>query len=216
MMKLYIFDHCPFCVKARMIFGLKQIPVELITLLNDDEATPVSMVGKKVVPILQKQDGSYMPESMDIVYYVDQLKLPMILTGKSDDKLTAWMQHINGYVNKLLMPRYVKADFAEFATQSARDYYQHKKEAMIGSFDELLAKSPALIEQVNQDLLALDKLIVFDDGCNGELSTDDIHLFPILRGLSIVKGIVYPAKVKAYRDRMAKLTHINLLDDIAM
>ncbi|POU69340.1 glutaredoxin, partial [Pantoea sp. PSNIH4] len=27
-MKLYIYDHCPFCVKARMIFGLKNLPVE--------------------------------------------------------------------------------------------------------------------------------------------------------------------------------------------
>jgi glutaredoxin 2 len=44
--KLYIYDHCPFCVKARMIFGLKNIPVELNVLLNDDEATPTRMIGK--------------------------------------------------------------------------------------------------------------------------------------------------------------------------
>ena len=36
-MKLYIYDHCPFCVKARMIFGLKNKPVELVVMLNDDE-----------------------------------------------------------------------------------------------------------------------------------------------------------------------------------
>ena len=46
-MKLYIYDHCPFCVKARMIFGLKNIPVELNVLLNDDEATPTRMIGQK-------------------------------------------------------------------------------------------------------------------------------------------------------------------------
>lgn len=23
-MKLYVYDHCPFCVRARMIFGLKK------------------------------------------------------------------------------------------------------------------------------------------------------------------------------------------------
>lgn len=53
-MKLYIYDHCPFCVKARMIFGLKNIPVELNVLQNDDEATPTRMIGQKMVPILQK------------------------------------------------------------------------------------------------------------------------------------------------------------------
>ncbi len=54
-MKLYIYDHCPFCVKARMIFGLKNIPVELNVLQNDDEATPTRMIGQKMVPILQKR-----------------------------------------------------------------------------------------------------------------------------------------------------------------
>lgn len=61
-MKLYIYDHCPYCLKARMIFGLKNIPVELHVLLNDDAETPTRMVGQKQVPILQKDDSRYMPE----------------------------------------------------------------------------------------------------------------------------------------------------------
>ena len=40
--KLYIYDHCPFCVKAEMIFGLKNLPFERIILLNDDENAPLS------------------------------------------------------------------------------------------------------------------------------------------------------------------------------
>ena len=27
-MKLYIYDHCPFCVRARMIFGLRDVAVD--------------------------------------------------------------------------------------------------------------------------------------------------------------------------------------------
>ena len=50
-----------------MIFGLKNLPVELVVLANDDEATPIGLVGKKVVPILVKEDGTAMPESLDIV-----------------------------------------------------------------------------------------------------------------------------------------------------
>ena len=61
-----------FCVRARMIFGLKNLPVELVVLANDDEATPIGLVGKKVVPILVKEDGTAMPESLDIVHYVDE------------------------------------------------------------------------------------------------------------------------------------------------
>ena len=56
-MKLFIYDHCPFCVKARMIFGLKRQPIRLVTLLNDDETTPFNLIGTKMVPILIKDDG---------------------------------------------------------------------------------------------------------------------------------------------------------------
>lgn len=54
-MKLYIYDHCPFCVRARMIFGLRDVAVEEVILANDDEATPIGMIGSKQVPILQKK-----------------------------------------------------------------------------------------------------------------------------------------------------------------
>ena len=37
-----------------MIFGLRQIPVELIHLANDDEATPIGLIGAKQVPFLLK------------------------------------------------------------------------------------------------------------------------------------------------------------------
>ena len=57
-MQLYIYDHCPFCVRARMIFGLKNLPVQLRVLANDDDATPIGLVGQKMVPILVKDDPS--------------------------------------------------------------------------------------------------------------------------------------------------------------
>ena len=71
-MKLYVYDHCPYCVRARMIFGLKNLAFEKIVLLNDDESTPVGLIGKKVVPILIKENGEVMPESLDIVKDVDE------------------------------------------------------------------------------------------------------------------------------------------------
>ena len=50
MMKLYHYDHCPFCVRARMIIGLRGLNVEQIPLANDDEATPIGLFGKKWCP----------------------------------------------------------------------------------------------------------------------------------------------------------------------
>ena len=72
-LKLYIYEHCPFCVKARMIFGLKDLAFDQVILQHNDEAQPISMTGYKLVPILE-ENGHFMGESMDIVQYIDQEK----------------------------------------------------------------------------------------------------------------------------------------------
>lgn len=215
-MKLYIYDHCPFCLKARMIFGLKNIPIELKVLLNDDEVTPTKMIGKKMAPILQKDDSRYLPESMDIVHYVDKLDGEPLITGSTNAAISDWLRHVQTYVQQLTIPRIAKAPFDEFATPEARAYFTKKKEAMIGSFADLLAHSPGLIKKISDDLRKLDKLIVQPNAVNGELSEDDIHLFPLLRNLTLVAGIEWPSRVAAYRDNMAKQTQINLLSSHAI
>ncbi|MFU9135629.1 glutaredoxin 2 [Erwinia tasmaniensis] len=214
-MKLYIYDHCPFCVKARMIFGLKNIPVELVVMLSDDEATPKKLIGQKMAPILMKEDGSCMPESLDIVAWVDQKHGEPLLTGSTNPAIGEWLRRVNGYLNKLLLPRIAAASFAEFATPEARRYFHDKKEASQGSFDELKKHADGYIKNVNDDLRKLDKLIVQPNAVNGELSLDDIHLFPVLRSLSLIAGIEYPSRVADYRDNMAKQTQINVLSSIA-
>ncbi|EOW1601604.1 TPA: glutaredoxin 2 [Escherichia coli] len=215
-MKLYIYDHCPYCLKARMIFGLKNIPVELHVLLNDDAETPTRMVGQKQVPILQKDDSRYMLESMDIVHYVDKLDGKPLLTGKRSPAIEEWLRKVNGYANKLLLPRFAKSAFDEFSTPAARKYFVDKKEASAGNFADLLAHSDGLIKNISDDLRALDKLIVKPNAVNGELSEDDIQLFPLLRNLTLVAGINWPSRVADYRDNMAKQTQINLLSSMAI
>lgn len=215
-MRLYIYDHCPFCVKARMIFGLKNIPVELKVLLGDDAATPTRMIGKKMAPILQKDDSRYLPESMDIVHYIDKLDGKPLLTGKQNPALDAWLRKVNNYANRLLIPRFAKSAFDEFATPEARAYFIAKKEAAIGDFADHMAHSTGLIKNISDDLRALDKLIVQPNAVNGELSDDDIHLFPLLRNLTIVAGINWPTRAADYRDNMAKQTQINLLSSMAL
>ena len=208
---LYVYDHCPFCVKARMIFGFKNRPYTLTYLLNDDEETPIKMVGQKMLPILQEGDH-YMAESMDIIHKIDQIDQQPVLTGDTNPAINAWIESIYDVVNKLVIPRYAGAnELPEFVTAEARAYFMVKKEAWFGSFSNLLAETEALVKRVNESLIRLDPLIQSADACNGKLSEDDIHLFPVLRGLSIVEGIVYPSKVEAYRQTMSQVAGIPLL-----
>ncbi len=209
-MKLYIYDHCPYCVRPRMIFGLKNVPVENVTLLNDDEETPIGLVGKKLVPILMKEDGTPMGESLDIVRYIDENYGEKILKDDIRPEIQAWCDKVGQYYYRLLHPRCVLLGLEEFATQGAIDYFTEKKSAKIGDFAENMANSAEYIQQLNADLLSLDALIQSPQALNAQLSYEDIILFPMLRNLTCVKGLVFPEKVKAYVDTMAQNTHIPL------
>ena len=134
-MKLYIYDHCPFCVRARMIFGLRGVEVENIILANDDEDTPIGMIGAKQVPILEKDDGTFMGESLDIVHYIDETAGKGRLKTEVRPELQAWLDKVGEYNNRLAQPRLVKIGLPEFATESAIQYFIDKKEKNIGNFE---------------------------------------------------------------------------------
>ena len=133
-MKLFVYDHCPYCVKARMIFGLKSVPFELVTLLNDDEDTPISMIGAKMVPILEKDDGSFMPESMDIVGYIDAEKggAPVLQPVAAQPELEAWMEAARDYYYPLCMPRWVDAPLEEFCYPRRARLFHQKERRLCG------------------------------------------------------------------------------------
>ena len=214
-MKLHVYEHCPFCVKARMIFGLKKQDFDLSILLNDDDMTPASLVGRKVAPILETEAMS-MAESMDIVRYVDTLDGKPFLTGATNPALALWADGVGDAVYRLAMPRWAQAPFAEFATLAARAHFKEKKEAALGNFGDLIAMTSALISQVESSFDALTVHIQSPNAINGSLSTDDIHVFAMLRSLSIVRGLRYPEAVNAYRQELSRLSRVDLHDDIAL
>ncbi|STZ75502.1 glutaredoxin 2 [Bergeriella denitrificans] len=210
-MKLYIYDHCPFCVRARMIFGLRGVAVEQVVLANDDEANPIRMIGAKQVPILEKDDGSFMGESLDIVRYVDELAGKGRLKEEVRPEVQAWLDKVGEYVNKLVQPRMVKIGLPEFAEASAVRYFTEKKEQNIGNFEQNLADTPQYLAQIHADLQALEVYAAGGDaGFGGETGMEDILLFPVLRNLTIVKGIEWPAQTAAYVARMSRASGVNL------
>ncbi|ETW00632.1 GrxB family glutaredoxin [Aphanomyces invadans] len=216
--RLYIYDHCPFCVRARMIFALKGVDVELVFLANHDEATPIGLVGAKVVPILETPEGIVMPESMDIVRYVDTHYGGTPILADADptrEDLKKWIHDSADVMRRLYHPRFQAGYFAEFAQSASRNYYKTKKEKSIGSFDVSIANSPAYIQALNQHLADLEGMLKTPQTVNATLSYDDIDLFGRLRGLTIIKGVVWPPRVRAYISGLSKTTDVPLLDSIA-
>ena len=213
-MKLYVYDHCPFCVRARMAAGLLGADVEEVVLANDDEATPIGIIGAKQVPILQKEDGSFMGESLDVVRYLDREGR---LKDETRPEIQAWFDKVGGYNTKLVHPRVVKIGLPEFETPEAVKYFTDKKEKNIGSFSTNLDKTGQYVERLHEDLAELETLMTEGGaGLNGEAGMEDVLVFPILRNLTVVRGVEWPQKIMDYLLRMSEASGVPLYFDRAL
>lgn len=207
-MKLYLYDHCPFCVRAEMVAHYKQVPVEQVYLLNDDEASCFALIGAKQVPILQFDDGRAMGESLDIARRLDELGDPARPIRPHGDYLPI-QEHINEVrlaIWCLLFPRDIALGLPEFATAAARDYFQAKKEQIIQRpFSQALAETAEHKAAVEAMLASLPPLPL-PSAHGGTLGWDDVLLYPGLRNLSMVRDLAFPPAVRAYVDEVARLT----------
>lgn len=217
-MKLYVYDHCPFCTRARMAAALRGVATELVYLPNDDEDTPIRLIGAKQLPILQKEDGSHMGESLDIVRYFYRQD-SSALDEAVRPEIQAWVDAFGDWGYRLIMPRDVQLGLPEFAAESSVAYFKAKKKVFLeASFEQLLQETPRYLAQAQEALRALDGLIAPNaDYANGtHLSMEDILVFPLLRNLSMVKGVAYPDNVAHYVRAMSQAAKIPLFFDRAV
>ncbi len=210
-MKLHIYEHCPFCVRARMIFGIKKIPFELRVMSEADAETPTSMVGKKIAPILEKDDGTFMAESMDIVHYVDEQYGGRFLEGTGNAEIDRWCESVTSTLFRLVIPRFTRAEFAEINTAASREAYVQRERRAFGDLDELMLETPALLRDMNARLAELETLLAHRE----ELNESDFRLYPLLRSLTIVSDIKFGLNTRIYLDFMSALTGVNNLFDQA-
>lgn len=207
-MNLYQYHHCPYCIRVDMVANYKNVEHQKVYLLNDDEKSCFDLVDAKVVPIMQFDDGSVMKESLDIVTKLDELgDRNKVITAKDQwDNYEQIFAYIKPSMRILTYPRTILIGLPEFETQSARDYFEGKKEKMIGmSFEQATMESAQHIEVVNPILEQLPTLPI-----NSDLCLDDVLLFPILRNLSMVKGINFNQQTLQYMQHIATLTSSEL------
>jgi glutaredoxin 2 len=204
-MRLYLFEHCSICFRVRMAAALKPMHLQETVVLEDDSETMIRLVGKRVIPILVKDDGQPMLESMDMVAHIDSVGDP-ILTGPQRAEMRAWADSVINKTVPLTMPRYPLLGLPEFSTVAALDHYVVRKRKKLGDFVELRAKTREQIDALMPELETLDRLIETPTAVNGKLSLDDIRVLPLLRSAAIVKGFRFPQKVRNYFETM--MSHI--------
>jgi glutaredoxin 2 len=200
-MRLYLFEHCSICFRVRMAAALKRLHLQETVVLEDDSETMIRLVGKRVIPILIKDDGAPMLESMDMVAYIDSLGAP-VLIGPERSEVAVWASAAPDKTVPLTWPRYPLLGLPEFGTIAAHDHYVVRKRKSLGDLVELRARTRELIDALMPDFEKLDAMIERPTAVNGILSLDDIRIFPLLRSAAVVKGLRFAHKVRDYFETM--------------
>jgi len=196
-MRLYLFEHCSICFRVRMAAALKRLHLQETVVLEDDSGTMVRLVGKRRVPILVKDDGTAMLESMDMLALIESLG-PPVLTGPERPEISTWADGFADKTPPLTWPRYPLLNLPEFATVAARDHFIVRKRRHFTDLVELRAKTRELIDALMPDVESLDGMIESPNAVDGTLSLDDIRVLPLLRSAAVVKGLRFPKKVQEY------------------
>lgn len=129
------------------------------------------------------------------------------LVAPQDRALDAWVKEAWPTALKLFIPRFVNGQFAEIATPAAREAYRRREEQAFGDLEVLREQTPKLAAEMQPLLDALAPLVAD----RAKLGINDITLWPVLRSLSIVQQIAFPAQVLGYMQRLSASCNVPLL-----
>ncbi len=208
MYKLYHYVHCPFCVRVRMAAGFLALSFESIVLPYNDEATPLSLMNKKMLPIFEFAEGDLSNESLDIIKRLDVNDL-LQNNKSSEEELDSLLAKIGSDLHSLCMPYWMFTP--EFNSES-REYFQTKKEVKRGPFKKLIQDKEIYLLGLEKTLLEVEtKLTPFYKG--DKLTITDIMLASHLWGMYIFPEFQFSTKMHSYLQEVKKQTSFEYHED---
>ncbi|KAL7493594.1 hypothetical protein ACHAWT_002539 [Skeletonema menzelii] len=193
---VYVYDHCPFCVRVRLAMGVKNVKHLIHFLANDDIDTPTALVGKKIAPIFElPEDKFVMGESLDIIAKIDTDErfgpTNQILPASGRKDIKAWQKSVQTLLRTLQRPRYVATGLLpEFQQLDGRHAFiknhqlpPYEKPEWKGDgspenpgmdmdlklklYAEAMAADPTpLVEDLNARLVELDDMLYSEHYCS--------------------------------------------------
>ena len=208
MATLFHYVHCPFCIRVRMALGFLGINYESVVLPYDDETTPLSLTGVKMLPIFKFDDSSPMNESLDIIKKLDiNNKLNNELS--TDQEIDELLNRLGSNVHSLCMPYWIYTP--EF-NDSSRSYFQKKKELKRGPFYKLIQNKERFLKDLQKDLDKLEtKLKPYFE--NESFTIKDIMVASHIWGMYIFPEFQFSEKINNYLQSIKKLCHFEYHED---
>ncbi|WP_333912704.1 glutaredoxin 2 [Vibrio coralliirubri] len=209
-MKLYIYDHCPFCARVSYIAQSLGLNIELVSVDYDDAQTLIDLIGKKMVPVLQKDDGSIMAESLDIIVYFMELKSSDEQRVPSE-QVTAFQTRVFPLTQQIGRPRWWNLDLAEYRSAGAKEAWRASKETECFNFEELLEKTPQFVQLINPLLKDAELLLDLENGESSLPLIDQAVYFSMLRGFCVEATIEWPNDLNRWMETKSQELGISLL-----
>jgi glutaredoxin 2 len=208
---LYHYVHCPFCIRVRLSLGYLGLSYRSEVLRYDDEATPVRLSGKKMLPILERPEGA-MNESLNIMRWLDRedsLGLTQAMGGAGFAAFERLLTDLGGPIHSLAMPYWIYTP--EFDPQS-RSYFQKKKEEKRGPFRELYQRRAEFTQELQPHLAAVEAELrpFYQSEALGAL---DLLLAAHLWGLYVVPEFQFSPRVHSYLQEIGRQCHFNYHQD---
>ena len=195
-----------------MVLGFLNKTYESRVLPYHDEETPISLAGKKMLPIATIENSSMdfvSNESLIISEKLDEKRvLSENVTSEDMKEVNELLSRIGQKLHPLAMPLWVNTP--EFDLRS-REYFISKKEKTKGPFSELIKKSESLKKDLSN---LLSKISFPKDFYKGEkLTILDIMVASHLYGLYVLTDFYIPKACHDYLQRVRLLCHFNYHED---
>lgn len=203
-MRLYLYEHCPYCIRVVMGARMKGWTLDLVHVPYDDAETPRRLIGSKMLPILQ--DGAeVMSESLDILQKLDEMGGERLFRQPPRPQIVDWITAWKSTIYGLVLPRAADPRYPEFQTPAARAAFVAAKEARHGPMAALRLQTDRLVEDLQHGFETLVPILPDGDGP----PLDDILLFPMLRTLAVVREPCIAPKIQRYCERVMQRTGLD-------
>ncbi|EGR0363827.1 glutaredoxin 2 [Vibrio cholerae] len=210
-MKLYIYEHCPFSARVRYVAGMLNIPLDVLILDYDDDQTTNQIIGSKQVPLLIKESGEALAESLDIIQFLLE-SVNSSETAQPAQTTLDWQRSAFLPLQKIGYPRWFKLGLPEFKTASAQQAWRVKKETTELHFESLLKDTPQIALQVQASIDAVKQLLKLHSYQHVAL-IDEAIIFSILRGFFSAPEIQWDSEVRDWMVSVSQKTQVRLLQE---
>ena len=198
MLKLYHYEICPYCIRVRMMLEACGFDYTMQILQYDDKQTTQRLAQTNLTPILTLENGTSISESMDIIQFLIKKSKFNISEKRLPKEISSTLGKVKAIRSKLFKPRFLSLNLKELETDSAKAYFLNRWNMNEEMINHELQQTPSYIRKLYPHLETISKKLLSENFVYNQWAIADIELFPSLRSLTCVKGLVFPERLSQY------------------